>query len=59
MTGILEIWLLRVDSLTEGDVAPLLPLLDAAETARMTRFVHARNRIEFAAAHDVLGVGGL
>ena len=51
MTRTLEVWLLRVDSLTEGDVAPLLPLLDAGETARMARFVHARNRIEYAAAH--------
>jgi 4'-phosphopantetheinyl transferase len=49
----LQIWLLRVDALSEGDVAPLLPLLDAEEKARMVRFVHARNRIEFAAAHGL------
>jgi 4'-phosphopantetheinyl transferase len=53
VTHHLDVWLLRVDSLTEGDVAPLLPLLDAAETARMARFVHARNRIEFATAHGL------
>lgn len=47
----LQVWLLRVDALTESDVAPLLPVLDEAEKARMVRFVHARNRIEFAAAH--------
>ncbi len=49
----LQIWLLRVDALSEKDVVPLLPLLDDDERARMVRFVHARNRIEFAAAHGL------
>jgi 4'-phosphopantetheinyl transferase len=53
VTTILDIWLLRVDSLSEGDVVPLLPLLDEGETARMVRFVHASNRIQFAAAHGL------
>jgi len=49
--GELNVWLLRVDALSEGDLAPLLPVLDDEEKARLVRFVHARNRIEFAAAH--------
>lgn len=49
----LRIWLLRVDTLSERDVAPLLPVLDEDEKARLVRFVHARNRIEFAAAHGL------
>jgi 4'-phosphopantetheinyl transferase len=48
-----DVWLLRVDSLLESDVAPLLPLLDEGEKARRVRFVHARNRIQFAAAHGL------
>lgn len=47
----LRVWLLRVDALSEPDLAPLLPVLDEGEKARLVRFVHARNRIEFAAAH--------
>lgn len=49
--GELRVWLLRVDALSERDFAPLLPVLDKGEKARLVRFVHARNRIEFAAAH--------
>ena len=49
----LRVWLLRVDALSEPDVAPLLPVLDDEEKARLVRFVHARNRIEFAAAHTL------
>jgi len=49
--GELHVWLLRVDALSEPDLAPLLPVLDDEEKARLVRFVHARNRIEFAAAH--------
>jgi 4'-phosphopantetheinyl transferase len=49
----LQIWLLRVDALTEGDVAPLLAMLDEDEKARQKRFVHARNRIEYAGAHGL------
>ncbi len=49
----LRVWLLRVDALSERDVAPLLPVLDEGEKARLVRFVHARNRIEFAAAHGL------
>jgi 4'-phosphopantetheinyl transferase len=49
----LQVWLLRVDALSESDVAPLLPILDENEKARMARFVHARNRIEYAAAHGL------
>lgn len=47
----LQIWLLRVDALSETDVAPLGSVLDEGEKARMARFVHASNRIQFAAAH--------
>jgi 4'-phosphopantetheinyl transferase len=49
----LDVFLLRVDSLSEKDVAPLLSVLDVDERARMVRFVHARNRIQFAAAHGL------
>jgi 4'-phosphopantetheinyl transferase len=49
----LQIWLLRVDALAEQDVAPFVAVLDEGEKARMARFVHARNRIEFAAAHSL------
>ena len=37
--------------MSERDVAPLLSVLDESEKARMARFHHARNRIQFAAAH--------
>ncbi len=55
----LQVWLLRVDGLSERDVLPLLPVLDEEEKGRLARFVHARNRIEFAAAHGLtrLAVG--
>lgn len=49
----LRVWLLRVDALSEDDVAPFLSVLDEGEKARLVRFVHARNRIEFAAAHGL------
>jgi 4'-phosphopantetheinyl transferase len=45
--------LLRVDFLSESDLAPLFAVLDEGEKARMARFVHARNRIEFAVAHGL------
>ena len=49
----LDVWLLRVDSLSEEDVAPLLSVLDQGEQARLARFHHARHRIQFAAAHGL------
>jgi 4'-phosphopantetheinyl transferase len=47
----LDMWLLRVDRLSEEDLAPLLPMLDSDERAQMARFHHARNRVEYGAAH--------
>ena len=42
---------MRVDGLDERAVAPWRELLDATERERAARFVFARNRVEFIAAH--------
>ena len=47
----LDVWLLRVDRLSEADLVPVLPVLDSDERAQMGRFHHARNRVEYGAAH--------
>jgi 4'-phosphopantetheinyl transferase len=47
----LDVWLLRVDRLSEEDLIPVLPVLDGEERAQMARFHHARNRVEYGAAH--------
>jgi 4'-phosphopantetheinyl transferase len=47
----LRIFALRVDGLTEADVAPWRPSLDADEIARADRFVFPNSRIEFTSAH--------
>jgi 4'-phosphopantetheinyl transferase len=48
------VWTMRVDRLDEAAVAPWRDLLDHAERRRAARFVVARNRIEFIAAHALL-----
>lgn len=47
----LRIFALRVDGLTEQDVTPWRPSLDAEEIARADRFVYPNSRIEFTSAH--------
>jgi 4'-phosphopantetheinyl transferase len=47
----LDVWLLRVDSLSEENLVPVLPVLDGEERAQMARFHHAHNRVEYGAAH--------
>lgn len=47
----LWIFALRVDDLTEADIAPWRSGLDSAEIARADRFLFANSRIEFTAAH--------
>jgi hypothetical protein len=49
-----RVWTMRVDGLDEAAVAPWLDLLDDCECRRAARFVFARNRIEFIAAHALL-----
>jgi 4'-phosphopantetheinyl transferase len=48
------VWTMRVDGLDETAILPWLVLLDDAERRRAARFVFARNRIEFTAAHALL-----
>lgn len=50
-TAELRVVTLRLDGLDEAGVAPLGAVLDAEETRRAARFVFARNRVEFIAAH--------
>src|SRR3954462_13522711 len=47
----LEIWTLRVDRLSEADVAPLRAMLDDHEQARAARFGFERGRVQYIAAH--------
>ncbi len=56
MTGatVVHVWTLRVDCLDEARVAPWLPVLDATERGRAARFVFARHRVLFVAAHALL-----
>lgn len=49
-----HVWTMRVDALDEAATAPWLDLLDDTERWRAARFVLARNRIEFIAAHALL-----
>jgi 4'-phosphopantetheinyl transferase len=51
LTPELEIWVMRVDGLDEEAVRPWAVLLDEAEKNRVARFMFARNRVEFTAAH--------
>jgi 4'-phosphopantetheinyl transferase len=49
--AIVQVWTLRVDALDEAEVAPWLGMLDPIEQARAARFVFARDRAQFVAAH--------
>jgi 4'-phosphopantetheinyl transferase len=51
---IVHLWTLRVDRLDEAAVAPWLAALDATERERGARFVMARHRVQFVAAHALL-----
>jgi 4'-phosphopantetheinyl transferase len=53
-TLLVRVWTMRVGGLDEGATAPWRDMLDDAERQRAARFVFARNRIEFVAAHALL-----
>lgn len=50
----LRVWTLRVDGTEEPATAQWRSLLDATEQARADRFVFARHRVEYIAAHALL-----
>lgn len=56
MTGAppIQIWTLRVDGIDEPTAAPWRALLDATEQARADRFVFARHRVQYIAAHALV-----
>src|SRR5690349_8808153 len=56
MSDVLQVrvWTMRVDGLDEEAIAAWRDSLDDAECQRAARFVFARNRIEFVAAHALL-----
>jgi 4'-phosphopantetheinyl transferase len=49
-----QVWTMRIDGVAEKAAARWSDLLDAAERQRASRFVFARNRVEFIAAHALL-----
>jgi 4'-phosphopantetheinyl transferase len=51
---LVQVWTMRVGGLDEGATGPWRDMLDDAERQRAARFVFARNRIEFIAAHALL-----
>jgi 4'-phosphopantetheinyl transferase len=52
--AVIHVWTLPVDGLDEEAAAPLLAPLDEAERARGARFVTARHRVLFVAAHALV-----
>jgi 4'-phosphopantetheinyl transferase len=50
----IRVWTMRVDGLDEPAVAAWRAMLDAGERQRAARFIQARNRIEFIAAHALM-----
>ncbi len=52
--AVVHVWTLRVDALDEAAVAPWLAVLDDVERQRGARFVFARHRVLFVAAHALL-----
>jgi 4'-phosphopantetheinyl transferase len=52
----LEVWTMRVGALTEDDAGRWTNLLDETETAAARRFVFARHRIQYVAAHALARV---
>lgn len=53
-TTVVHVWTLPVDRLDEAAAAPLLAILDEAERGRGARFVTARHRVLFVAAHALV-----
>src|SRR5437763_14175315 len=52
--ALVQVWTLPVDGLDETAVAPWLAMLDADERERAGRFVFARHRVLFVAAHALM-----
>jgi len=52
--AVVQVWTLRIDALDEAAVARWLPMLDASERERAARFLFARHRVLFVAAHALL-----
>jgi 4'-phosphopantetheinyl transferase len=52
--AVVHVWTLPVDGLDEAAAAPLLGVLDEAERTRGMRFVTARHRVLFVAAHALV-----
>jgi 4'-phosphopantetheinyl transferase len=51
-----QIWTMHIDGLSEADAAPWHDVLDAAEQARVARFVFDRHRATYIAAHALVRV---
>lgn len=51
---VIHVWTLPVDGLDEAAAAPLIAVLDESERARGARFVTARHRVLFVAAHALV-----
>jgi len=51
-----QVWTMRVDQVDQRAAAQWSDLLDDAERQRAARFVFARNRVEFIAAHALLRI---
>lgn len=56
MTGAppIKVWTLQVDCIDEPAAAPWRALLDSTEQARADRFVFARHRVQYIAAHALV-----
>ncbi|HEY3909060.1 MAG TPA: 4'-phosphopantetheinyl transferase superfamily protein [Stellaceae bacterium] len=53
-TILVQLWTMRVDRLDEAAVAPWRAMLDLGERERAARFVFARHRVQFIAAHVLM-----
>src|SRR2546421_240326 len=51
---LVQVWTLRVEGFDEAAVAPWSAMLDAGERERAGRFVFARHRVLFVAAHALM-----
>jgi 4'-phosphopantetheinyl transferase len=54
VAALVQVWTLPVAGLDEAAVAPWLAMLDAAERERAARFMFARHRVLFVAAHALM-----